>query len=419
MVADALVSMCAGRRETFETLYACHSAAGLRWFQLSAQRCASDDDVVLFHSNVTAQRQAEMGRRLRAIVETGFAQRRPLIDVCRRALTATSEGAQWDIGAVWLPGVGGLSCAEVWAQPPLRGSSFELATRAMKIPPGRGLLGRVGRGDPEWIREIADDPDFLRTKPAVDAGLRSGFAVPLKAEGEVVAVVEFFSRAQREPDATLLDVLATAGARIAHQMQLDRARLRACVADDAAGEARDALAAAEQVVGDIRDTLGAVARCTAAIVVAVDAAGIVRFTNGSAAPLAVGGEWLAAVPAEHHDEHWSRFRAVLETKAPQVYDASFISERGAVRCSIRMCPMYSGDAVVGAALVANELTRAKGQDTDRADLRRLGSGLTTDAMAVGQPSFAFYDSVDDHGARGACSDSRNAITAALPSTSSA
>ncbi|MGA3201803.1 MAG: PAS domain S-box protein [Bryobacteraceae bacterium] len=70
-------------------------------------------------------------------------------------------------------------------------------------PPGRVLAS----GKPEWIVNLADEKLFRRSRPAREAGLRSGFAFPVTVADDIVGVLEFFSLQTEQPDPDLLSMM--------------------------------------------------------------------------------------------------------------------------------------------------------------------------------------------------------------------
>ena len=85
---------------------------------------------------------------------------------------------------------------------------FRRATEEMEFSEGVGLPGRVlATGEAAWITDVTTDPNFLRK----NLGVRGAFAFPIQADGEVNAVLEFFSPAAVMPDRTLLEVMAQIG----------------------------------------------------------------------------------------------------------------------------------------------------------------------------------------------------------------
>ena len=66
-------------------------------------------------------------------------------------------------------------------------------TEALSFVPGIGLPGKAWESARAvWIRDVRSDPGFERGLFAQAVGLAGGVAVPVMAEEEVVAVIEFF-----------------------------------------------------------------------------------------------------------------------------------------------------------------------------------------------------------------------------------
>src|SRR5437868_2925275 len=75
-----------------------------------------------------------------------------------------------------------------WQRNPSDTARFEEASRRRFIR-GEGLPGRVwADATAAWMTGTAEDTDFPRAAVAAADGLRSAFAVPIQADGKVVAV---------------------------------------------------------------------------------------------------------------------------------------------------------------------------------------------------------------------------------------
>ena len=72
--------------------------------------------------------------------------------------------------------------------------------------PGSGIIRRTfALGKPVWISNIATDETLRRKSLVVAAGLHGAFAFPLRADKEVLGIVEFFHAEVLEPDPMLLE----------------------------------------------------------------------------------------------------------------------------------------------------------------------------------------------------------------------
>src|SRR5262245_14527817 len=152
----------------------------------------------------------------------------PLGEVGNQVLRAVCENLEWDVGALW--GIDRdaqrLRCLGIWSRPGLEASEFLAETRARTFPAGEGLPGRVwSAGAPAWIPDVVRDPNFPRSAVAGRVGLHAGFGFPVRIDGRVEGVIEFFSREVEEPDESLLEVLATMGVQLGQALEHRRAQL--------------------------------------------------------------------------------------------------------------------------------------------------------------------------------------------------
>ena len=117
-----------------------------------------------------------------------------------------------------------LSPSKLWyANPPEGFEKFRTITENTKMKLGEGLPGRVAsRAKPLWIRDINKAENFPRNRTREMLGLRSAFAFPVPVKGEVVAVLEFFSSQEKEPDEQLLEAMNSIGAQLGRVVERKR-----------------------------------------------------------------------------------------------------------------------------------------------------------------------------------------------------
>jgi signal transduction histidine kinase len=131
----------------------------------------------------------------------------------------------------------------IWHRPELDVPEFVALTRQRRFAAGVGLPGRVWEaGEPAWISDVVRDPNFPRASAAAREGLHSAFGFPISLGGEVLGVMEFFSREIRRPDEALLQLFANVGSQIGQFIarQRSEAALRASEAQlRHASEAKD------------------------------------------------------------------------------------------------------------------------------------------------------------------------------------
>jgi diguanylate cyclase (GGDEF)-like protein/PAS domain S-box-containing protein len=138
---------------------------------------------------------------------------RPLV------LDAFGTGLGWAAGGWWgVDGAGGTArCECFWSAASTAGAEhFEQATMAARFTAGVGLPGRVWQsGEPHVVADIAGDDNFPRHASAAQAGLIGAIAVPLRARGETVAVIEFYATEHLHLGGELGDMMARLGERVA------------------------------------------------------------------------------------------------------------------------------------------------------------------------------------------------------------
>jgi PAS domain S-box-containing protein len=102
--------------------------------------------------------------------------------------------------------------------------TFQEASQNAHYGWAEGMPGRVlSSAKAEWISDLQNDPRFRRGEAAREVGLKTGFAVPVLARNEVIAVLEFYSCDAREQDDTLLDALTNVGTQLGRVVERRRA----------------------------------------------------------------------------------------------------------------------------------------------------------------------------------------------------
>ena len=142
-----------------------------------------------------------------------------------KILEAICETLGWEHGALWTIDreADVLRCVETWNTLSAPFTEFDAVCRSTMFQRGIGLPGRVWEtGTPAWIPDVTRDTNFPRAAVAAREGLHGAFGFPVLLRGEVLSVMEFFSREIREPDDDLLSMLTTVGSQIG--MFIDRRR---------------------------------------------------------------------------------------------------------------------------------------------------------------------------------------------------
>jgi PAS domain S-box-containing protein len=185
--------------------------------------------------DISARRRTEARLSAQYEVTLALAESGDFKEAVPRVLRAVCEALGWELGLVWALDREAelLRFVEAWRAPGVEVEEFErLSSRRTFTRGEAGLPGLVwGRGEPVWVEDLAADAAFPRAGLAARAGLHAALAFPVKMRGEVVAVLEFFSRELRPPDEALLALLASVGSQMGQvierqRAEAERARLR-------------------------------------------------------------------------------------------------------------------------------------------------------------------------------------------------
>jgi|GEM_PF-1192535 len=177
--------------------------------------------------DVTEHRRAE--RRLATQFETlrvlaGSEEAEEAIVHCLEAIT---RGLGLEIGEYWAldETTNLLRLAKTWRSslPALR--AFEQISRGYAFAKGQGLPGRIWAGGPSswWVEDLAHDPQFLPTAPALESGLRGGFGFPIIDGDTLLGVMTFFTTEVLSSDPALTATMASLGAQIGEFLRRRRA----------------------------------------------------------------------------------------------------------------------------------------------------------------------------------------------------
>jgi two-component system sensor histidine kinase/response regulator len=170
----------------------------------------------------------EAVRRLHAqyAVARALAESSSLREAARTILQAICEALGWDYAGLWQVDAARdvLRCVETWSAPGVSFPEFEAASRGSSFAPGVGLPGRVWASrQPFFAPDVIHNGNFPRGPMVARAGLHSALGFPLLLGGEVIGVLEFFSREIGRPDAELLEMLATVGSQVGQFVERKRA----------------------------------------------------------------------------------------------------------------------------------------------------------------------------------------------------
>ncbi|MCU1448428.1 MAG: putative signaling protein [Acidimicrobiales bacterium] len=140
------------------------------------------------------------------------------------AVQRLCEATSWVCGAAWTPLADGtaLELRESWSIDDPRLVAFRERRKTLQLAPGVGLPGRVwASGESTLSAEVPAEEDDAR-----EAGLAVGVAVPVVADGEVVAVLELFNVTAGADDLRVMGVVTAVASQLGSVVERKRAQER-------------------------------------------------------------------------------------------------------------------------------------------------------------------------------------------------
>ena len=172
--------------------------------------------------DISERTRAEQHRNTRLAVTQVLAQARGIEAAATGILRSVCESLSWDVGFFWAVDLQteGLVCKLGWHRPDQSITEFETDSYGRMFRRGEGLPGHVwAKGEPAWILDVSQDANFPRAASAAHNGLHGAFACPIVVGNRTLGVIEFFTKRIREPDADLLEMMATIAGQFAQFME--------------------------------------------------------------------------------------------------------------------------------------------------------------------------------------------------------
>jgi two-component system, chemotaxis family, CheB/CheR fusion protein len=190
------------------------------WFHVNV--VPSGDTLAVYYRDVTDRKLSEQRLLAQYAVSRTLNAGRPLAETGASLLAAIASNLGWRVGQLWVLDrrTQKLSCAFSWQSDQGDYGRFIEASRALKLARSEGFPGRVWEtGVPQWVSDFAREYQLPRAKIAREVMLHSGFAFPVYATGEIVAVAEFLNPEIREPDEELLRTVTAIGHQIGQYLE--------------------------------------------------------------------------------------------------------------------------------------------------------------------------------------------------------
>lgn len=172
--------------------------------------------MVAMVADISARKRAEARLAAQHAVTRVLAASATVEEAVPVVLDAVCEGLGWELGALWLVdrGKGVLQAVAARTGDPAL-EAFARLSLDIELVRGNGLPGRVWEaGESIWVVDVPAATTSVRGTIATTAGIESAIAVPIESGGELIGVVEFYTRTTREPDDDMLAMLTSIGRQI-------------------------------------------------------------------------------------------------------------------------------------------------------------------------------------------------------------
>jgi PAS domain S-box-containing protein len=176
-----------------------------RYFMLSGAPFAGAngtiDGAVFTARDLTETRSSAQGDAIELTLSRIFSSDLPFREVLQDALEFVCVAERWDGAILWLVDDHevALAPAAMWFEPGAGLENLRARVETMRFSYGHGLPGRTWRdADVAWVPDLLDETGLHRGQFLLDAGMRSVVASPLTDSGQVLGVLELFSRIPRQ-----------------------------------------------------------------------------------------------------------------------------------------------------------------------------------------------------------------------------
>ena len=141
-------------------------------------------------------------------------------------LRKVCEYSGWCFAQTWLPhaGTAQLKLGAAWYSQHAAFDAFRKENERLSFAPAGGALERAWRNrEPEWVWDLQPVAQAVRRGLMLEAGFKSWIGFPVVADGEAIAVIEFFDTELRSRDERTLQLISTLANQIGPVIERKRA----------------------------------------------------------------------------------------------------------------------------------------------------------------------------------------------------
>jgi len=173
--------------------------------------------MLVFSAGLADRAQTERRLQVNYVAARALGEAPTLEAASPEILREVCEKFGWDCGHVWTVDqeAGVLRHRAHWHPARDRLMLCARSAETVVFHPGVGMAGRIwSEARSVWIRSLQAPSDLVRAATAEELGLRSAMGAPILLGRDVLGVLTFFSRREKEPDDSHQQLLSSLGSQI-------------------------------------------------------------------------------------------------------------------------------------------------------------------------------------------------------------
>jgi len=227
----ALMSAKVKSGEGFHAELLNYSKSGRKyWVSIEVQPIRDETGAIAnfmaIESDITTRKEWEQRRSLEYSVTRVLAESIRLDFALERILSLICKALGYQASCFWQvdESQSHLESISMTMRPNMRGSQFESLTRELRLQSGEGIPGRVWLDNRStWIEDLTALSDSPGAPFALEVGIQSVFAFPLRDGDKVNGVIELFGNAKEPPTGGWMESLVGLGRQIQQFVEKQKA----------------------------------------------------------------------------------------------------------------------------------------------------------------------------------------------------
>ncbi|MFW6358451.1 MAG: PAS domain S-box protein, partial [Chroococcales cyanobacterium] len=235
-VRDAIETALA-QKQAFQVEYRILTKTGQqKWVWEQGQGLFSETGNLIalegFITDITERKRAEEEVYLLQTLTQAISEASDFEAALEVTLRQVCEATYWDYGEAWIPNEDGtvLQCSPAWYSSSHKShlllETLHSQSVQYEFPSSVGLPGEVWLSrKAKWLPDVSVESEFVRADLAKSFGLKAGFAVPILANDEVVAVLVFFMFQSHSQDERFVKLVSAIAAQLGGVIQRKQAEV--------------------------------------------------------------------------------------------------------------------------------------------------------------------------------------------------